>query len=117
MKPPKMIMIPDSKMVKDEFSSSKAKREVDPRPEFSITAESLPAIKDWSVGKKYMVEMEVEMTGSRIEDWGDDKGKLKGNFKICGIKPDMEEKEEKEEMNKGGVVKKSAYPDGMKVKK
>lgn len=117
MKPPKMIMIPDSKMVKDEFSSSKAKREVDPRPEFSITADALPAIKDWSVGKKYMVEMEVEMTGSRIEDYGDDKGKLKGQFKISGIMPEEAGEKEKEGMKKGGEVKKSSYPEGMKVKK
>ena len=53
--------------------------------------------------------MEVEMTGSRIEDYGDDKGKLKANFKISGIMVDADE------MKAGGVVKKN--PEMMESKK
>jgi hypothetical protein len=123
MKAPKMNVIPDKKIIKDtEMMDHKSgKREVDPRPEFSVNAEEFPAIKDWSVGKKYKMEIEVEMTGSRIGDWGDDKGKLTGSFKICGIMAEEEGEKEEDEMKKGGKVKEeksslSAYPEGMKKK-
>ncbi len=135
--PPKMTVIPDKKIVKDDCCPTpNGKREIDPRPEFSVSADILPAIKDWSVGKKYMIEIEAEMIGSRIEDWGDDKGKLKGNFKISGIAVDADKDESGEGMNKGGTVKKNPetmeskkdmegkketmmekYPEGMRVKK
>lgn len=107
-KRPPMKKIPSKKVVKDEYPAVELKnteREIDPRPEFSVNAEALPAIKDWSVGKKYMIEMEVEMIGSRIQDWGDDKGKLVASFKINGIAADNDEAEESE------------FPEGMKVKK
>lgn len=113
MKTPKMYMIPEKKMIKDEFSEvksgpDKGKREVDPRPTFSINAEEFPDIKDWSVGKKYKVEIEVEMTGCRIGEWGDDKGKMTGEFKICGIMSDedMDDATEYEGAPKGMVSKK-----------
>ena len=97
MKTPKMIKISSKKVVVDNdypsVEKNKSERVIDPRPEFSVIEEVLPAIKDWSVGKKYMLEIEVEMTGSRIEDWGDDKGKLKASFKISGIKVEEEDEE------------------------
>lgn len=99
LKPGKMIQIPDKKKVENEYAHEmKDKtRTIDPRPSFSISAETLPAIKNWSTGQKYMMIVEVEQIGSRIEDWGDDKGKLVGNFKICAVQVENEEEEEDEE--------------------
>lgn len=111
MKAPKIINIPSKKIVVDEYAmggdlAKKVKRETDPRPEFVIDAETLPAIKDWNVGKKYKLEIEVEMVGSRIEDWGANKGKLTGNFKISGIMVEDDMDEEEEEMPKAMRMKK-----------
>lgn len=43
------------------LASSKPKRRY---PEFSITEKDLPAIKEWKVGKKYSLELNVEMVSS-----------------------------------------------------
>jgi hypothetical protein len=109
IKAPKMNVIPDKKMIKDDVvmdGKGNSKREIDPRPQFSINAEEFPAIADWSVGKKYKIEIEVEMTGCRIGEWGDDKGKMTGEFKICGIMADEDKDDAKEE-------KASSFPKGM----
>lgn len=34
------------------------------KPQFSISEKELPAIKDWSVGKKYTMTLNVEMVSS-----------------------------------------------------
>lgn len=106
-----MNVIPDKKVIKDtEMMDHKSgKRTVDPRPEFSINAEEFPAMKEWSVGKKYKLEIEVEMTGSRIGEWGDDKGKLTGSFKISGIMSDEDKDEEGEDEDE-------SFPKAMKKK-
>lgn len=98
MKAPKMTKIPSEKKIIDKDNSVMKKgkvehmeRTIDPRPSFSVNAEILPQIKDWSVGKKYKIEIEAEMVGSRIEDWGDDKGKLVASFKISGIMQDTDD--------------------------
>ncbi len=114
MKPPKvksakpkaeagMVNIPDKKTVPNEYGiEAKSKTKViDPRPQFSANEDVLPAIKDWSVGKKYPLEVMVEMTGSRIGgQWDDEnKGKLVADFRICGIAvdDDADEKDKKPE--------------------
>lgn len=59
-----------------------------PKPEFSITEKDLPAIKDWSVGKKYAIELNVEMVSqSKGSDWeiGGDKDIHSARFKIISI--------------------------------
>lgn len=118
MKAPKMtkVVIPTEKKIKntDTFSSEK-KRIIDPRPSFSIAEDVLPAIKDWKTKGRYNLEIEVEQTGSRIEDYGDNKGKLVGEFRICGIMVDKEEGGKSEE--KGDKEDKSEFPEKMRVKK
>lgn len=92
----KMTIIPEKKVVPNEYGiESKSKtREIDPRPQFSVDAETLPQIKDWSVGKKYKMEIEAEMVGSNIaEKWSDNPGKLTASFKISGIMQDDDEDE------------------------
>ncbi len=117
MKVPKMIVIPEKKMVENQYKNDMTdeKREIDPRPQFCISEDVLPAIKTWSTGQKYKMEIEVEQVGSRISDYGDDKGKLVADFKISGIMPDTDSDESKEEMKKGGTIKK--YPEAMIIKK
>ncbi len=106
-----MIVIPDKLMIKDDFAPTKSgKREIDPRPEFSINATEFPDIKDWSVGKKYKIEIEAEMTGSRIGEYGEDKGKLTGTFRISGIMADSDKDEKEEDYD-------SRFPKGMQEKK
>lgn len=34
------------------------------KPQFSLSEKELPAIKDWGVGKKYTLTLNVEMTSS-----------------------------------------------------
>lgn len=110
MKTPKFNIIPDKKLVQDDVVMSgkdKGKREVDPRPQFSINAEEFPEIKDWSTGSKYKIMIEVEQVGSEIGEWGDDKGKMTARFKINAIASmHGDDKKETKEENK-------SFPKGM----
>lgn len=103
-----MNAIPSEKTVKLSYDPKAKTEKIDPRPQFSINAEEFPAIKDWSVGKKYKMEIEAEMVGSNIGEWGDDKGKMTASFKICGIMSDADsdDKKETKEENK-------SFPKGM----
>lgn len=60
-----------------------------PKPEFSITEKDLPAIKEWKVGKKYALELNVEMvSSSKGSDWdsiGGGKDIHNARFKILSI--------------------------------
>lgn len=97
MKAPKMTKIPEKVVSKEKnYEGKTVTRENDPRPSFSVNEDSLPAIKDWSTGKKYKLEIEVTVTGTRIEDYGHDKGKLKADLKISGIILDNNKDEEDE---------------------
>lgn len=81
-KAPKIHKLPESeKLSKEEMKRT----EFDPRPNFSISNKLFPEAGDWSTGKKYKVEVEVEMIGSRIQDWGDQKGETISEFKITSI--------------------------------
>lgn len=104
-----MKQIPSSQKVtrNDDYVESKGKitETIDPRPTFQISEVHAPQIKNWSPKKKYKMEIEVEMIGSRVETWGAMKGQLVGEFKISAFKMDNDKDEEDE------------YPAGMKAKK
>jgi len=110
-KPPKMTVIPATKTVpKEEISrelqemkSPPIERTYDPRPEFELSGDDFPEIKNWKTGEEYMVDVKILQTGSRICDYGDKKGQMIGTFKIIGIANDEEEESE--------------FPKGMTVKK
>lgn len=73
-----------------------------------LTEKELPEIKDWKVGEKYTITLEVEQTSMRKSDMG---GEMKAEFKILkAMTEDQEEAEEMEEESgeyaKGGKVKK-----------
>ncbi len=53
-------------------------------PEFTLDVSQLPEMKDWEVGKKYDLEVQVEMTGMNKSQY-DTENKLKGSFKILKV--------------------------------
>lgn len=66
-------------------------------PTFSIDDEDLPDIKDWEVGEKYVIVMEVEQLSKRQgQEWQGDNNKDKrvhATFKITKIGVDEPEEE------------------------
>ena len=54
-------------------------------PSFSLTADDLPEIKNWSVGKKYKLEMEVEQVSMAKEEYMHNQP-LTARFRITKIK-------------------------------
>lgn len=57
-------------------------------PEFSISEKYLPAIKEWKVGKKYSIELNVEMVSqSKGSDYEVEGGKdiHTARFKILSV--------------------------------
>jgi len=53
-------------------------------PSFSLSQTQLPDIKSWNVGKKYKMEIEVEMVGSNKDEYSD-KSELSARFKITKV--------------------------------
>ena len=60
-------------------------------PEFSVDEKKLPEAKNWKIGKKYKMEVEVEMVGSHKEEYSKEK-EIKHRFKITKIGVDDDEK-------------------------
>lgn len=67
-------------------------------PSFSVTEKDLPAIKDWKIGGKYKLEIEVEQVDISKSEYGD--SKLRSRLKIhkIGEKALMSEKEKQGRM-------------------
>ena len=68
-------------------------------PRFSLTQDDLPVLKDWEVGKKYTMEVEVEMTSKEKDkyDWqSEDEKKVSATFKMVkiGVEPVKEQSKE-----------------------
>jgi hypothetical protein len=73
----------------------------EPKPEFSIGEVDLPEIKNWKVGKKYSLALEVEMvSSSKGDNWdfspvgsGDSekKPKFRARFKILSASEDEDD--------------------------
>lgn len=57
----------------------------DERPRISFSEKEIPEIKDWKIKGKYILEVEVEQTGTRISDYGNDKELIKADFIITKI--------------------------------
>ena len=60
----------------------------DDRPSMSFTEKECPAAKGLALKGKIIVEMELQLVGNRIEEYGDKKGQATYNFKVCGMKAD-----------------------------
>lgn len=64
-------------------------------PSFSLTEKELPAIKNWKVGSKYKVEMQVEMVSVSKNEYG--KSPMTARFKIHKVgEEDLMTEEEKQ---------------------
>jgi hypothetical protein len=76
---------------KSKKSKSLAKGYAMPLSEYPLTMtideDKLPEIKDWKVGEKYSVEVEVTMTGLHKKY---DSDKLCGDFEITSVETDMD---------------------------
>lgn len=77
--------------------SSAPKTSDKPKPSFSVTEDDLPAIKDWTVGKKYHVKAHVEMRShSKGNSYGYDgegsKKKHEAHLIVHSVEPADEEK-------------------------
>lgn len=64
---------------------------VNPLPEFSLDQTNLPAIKNWKVGQKYDLEMNVEMV-SIGKDTYDKENELRARFKVNTVKVEEPDK-------------------------
>lgn len=84
-KAPSMKKIPSEKKYSSEPGISKASNTFNPQPHLSIEETYLPEIKSWSIDGEYDLKIKVKMTGIRTEDYGSEKGKVKGDFKITSI--------------------------------
>lgn len=80
---------------------TKSSKDWDDRPSMSFTEKECPAAVGLPLKGKIIVEMELELTGTRIEDYGDKKGQSTYSFKVSGIKADKATvAEEKSEQSK-----------------
>lgn len=86
-KAPSMKKIPAEKKYPSPGKSSTIKESntYNPQPSICISEEFLPEIKSWSIDGEYDLRIKVKMTGIRTEDYGSEKGKVKGDFKITSI--------------------------------
>lgn len=85
IRPPKIVKsnsLATVKIADQPIKVKYAEEDYDKRPSVSFTEAELPEMKNWTIKKKYMVEMEVEMTSTSVIDYGDDKGKVRAEFKI-----------------------------------
>lgn len=63
-------------------------------PSFSLTSKDLPEIKDWSVGHKYNLEIEVEQTEMAKSEYITGEP-LTARFRILKVKNNSDTEEEK----------------------
>jgi hypothetical protein len=67
----------------------------DDRPTITFTTKELPEIKKWEVGKKYDLEVEVEMIGINKDEYGE-KGTT-GRFRVTNVEVDDDSDEDDED--------------------
>lgn len=77
------------KKVKGEKMEGMSDKPVRRLPRFTLSEEDLPQIKEWQVGKKYTMEVEVEMTSLQKDQYDfsmeDEKKKMSASFKMTKI--------------------------------
>lgn len=72
----------------------KPKNEFD-RPTLRLSAKDLPAVKEWKVGEKYYLMIEVEQTQTGKEKYGPSKGSIYANFDIKKVSEYKSDKKDK----------------------
>jgi hypothetical protein len=58
----------------------------DMAPTFTLGSDDLPDIKNWKVGGKYTITLDVEQTGANKHDMVDNDNDLHATFKILSAK-------------------------------
>lgn len=53
----------------------------DSMPRISFTVKDLPEIKDWKIGGKYKLDIEVEEVAISKDEWGDNEP-MRATFKV-----------------------------------
>lgn len=67
-----------------------------PKPRFDLTEDELPEIKDWTVGKKYKLVLNVEMVSqSKGREWDRDDDQHRASFEIGKVSQQEEPKKDK----------------------
>lgn len=56
------------------------------KPMVSLDAKTLPAIKNWKVGKKYRILLEVEQVSLSKDEYGDGDNQMRARFRINNAK-------------------------------
>lgn len=83
-----------------EAAPSKPKREL---PRVTFTAEDIPEVKDWKIGGKYYLELEVEQVAAEKDRYGlegEKENPLTATFKVVAVKA-VRKTEAKKEDNPG----------------
>lgn len=64
------------------------KKEVEVPSTLNISEHVLPTMKDWKVGERYLVQLEIELNDQNTGSMGDpnDSGELRSLFKVLGAK-------------------------------
>lgn len=73
--------MPVKDLVQKAYQTDMPKRQ----PTVSLDETALPAIKNWKVGGKYKLVLEVEQT-SLSKDTFDNENEMRANFKILNVK-------------------------------
>ena len=81
----KKIKPPKSKMAIEQIATY--------RPSIHLDEKQLPEIKNWKVGNKYELCIEVEMTSHSKSEYNN--GAYSAEFKINKVESDKDEKNEK----------------------
>lgn len=97
------------KVVPETMPSYKEDRKTKIYPTFQLDDEDLPEIKDWKVGEKYLLVMEVEQMSMRQgKEWqgADDKDKkVHATFKIMKVGVKEEKFEDEYARKRSGSVR------------
>lgn len=86
--------------------SPKPKREL---PRVTFTAEDVPEIKDWKIGEKYFLELEVEQVSAEKDRFGyegEKESPLTATFKVVAVKAvhkSEKKDDDKEDEKKKGI--------------
>lgn len=90
MKAPKMKKLPVPKVSKGKDKPE----QYDDRPELSFSEDQLPESKGWNLKDDYYLVLKVKMIGNRIEDYGQNTGKVVSRFKVLAVAVDNDSDED-----------------------
>lgn len=90
-----------------------------PAPQISFDEDYLPEIKDWKVGGKYTLHVEVEQVSldkdSGMTLGGEEPKKMNARFKVLSVRPSKEKQEESEESEESENGTEYSAPKGRKI--